>query len=417
MVATGSTPAVRYRYADGRARHIRRLSTTYPGGQQIGYGYGQPGEADDKLGRVQDICEVNEPGEWIGNYTGVIGHTFGMNHFIDAPELELGTVLMLQDHMMTVTGLGEQSSPTGPDYDYYQIVTVAETPSGSPATGTIMLLSVPLARYTRRGLSATMRIEYLKCGGEEPLEMTYIKQAGEPDGAGGDQYTGQDRFNRNIDIRWLRTGTSDHVDRIQYGFDRASNRLWRKNVVAEENWDELYDYDGLYQLPERRRGTLNGTNTGLTGTPLDQEQFTYDPTGNWDRYQTAADGSTTLDQSRVHNRGNEIVEIDESEATVGYDRPGNMTLMPKGGDWEVGQATTWDAWNRLVKIEEGETVVGRYRLRWDDPACMEGEHRGRGRRSNHEALLLQRPVAGAGGADRHEHEHRPALRVGVALCR
>ena len=107
-----------------------------------------------------------------------------------------------------------------------------------------------LARYTRRGLSATMRIEYPNAGTVNPLEMTYIKQAGEPDGDAGDQYTGQDRFNRNIDIRWLRGGTTTHVDRIQYGFDRASNRLWRKNVVAATNWDELYSYDGLYQLPE-----------------------------------------------------------------------------------------------------------------------------------------------------------------------
>jgi hypothetical protein len=185
-----------------------------------------------------------------------------------------------------------------------------------------------LARYTRRGLSATMRIEYPQCGGSSPVEMTYIKQAGEPDGPAGDQYTGQDSFNRIIDIRWLRGGTETHVDRIQYGFDRANNRLWRKNVVAVDDWDELYAYGGIYQLPERQRGTLNSTRTALTGTPLEDEQFDYDPIGNWNGYVRQEDGSTVLDQSRTHNRDNEITEIDESDATVGYDLAGNMTLMP-----------------------------------------------------------------------------------------
>ena len=280
-VDTESTPAVLYTYADGSARHIRRLSTVYPDGREIARYYGAAGSADDKLGRVYELRDAGDGG-------------------------------------------------------------------------------AALVRYTRRGLSATMRIEYPQCGASSPLEMTYIKQAGEPDGPAGDQYTGQDVFNRIIDIRWLREGTETHVDRIQYGFDRAGNRLWRKNVVAASDWDELYTYDGLYQLPERQRGTLNSGRTALTGTPLDDEQFTYDPTGNWDGYLTQADGSTTLNQSRTHNQASEITEIDGSASTVSYNLAGNMILMPKMGDWGAGQTVSWDAWNRLVKISEDATVVGRY---------------------------------------------------------
>jgi hypothetical protein len=65
-----------------------------------------------------------------------------------------------------------------------------------------------------------------------------------------------------------------------YGYDQASNRLWCQNVVAGTGQDEFYTYDGLYQLKEFQRGTLNTLHTGLTGTPAWEEDFTFDPTGN-----------------------------------------------------------------------------------------------------------------------------------------
>src|SRR4051812_2682262 len=77
-----------------------------------------------------------------------------------------------------------------------------------------------LARYTHRGIKSTARIEYVQPG----LEMTYIKLASEPVGDGGDRYTGLDRFNRIIDVRWLKTSTGSDVDRFKYGFDFAGNR-------------------------------------------------------------------------------------------------------------------------------------------------------------------------------------------------
>ena len=43
--------------------------------------------------------------------------------------------------------------------------------------------------------------------------------------------------------------------------------------------------------------------------------------------------------------------------TPQYDPAGNMIAMPKVDDWDTGQALTWDAWGRLVKVMEGSTVV------------------------------------------------------------
>jgi RHS repeat-associated protein len=214
----------------------------------------------------------------------------------------------------------------------------------------------PIATYLRRGINATVKVQYV----EPEVELTYIKLSGEPNGDGGDQYTGLDRFNRIVDIRWLQGAEHTAVDRYQYGFDRASDRRYRHNATGS-GWDEYYTYDGLYQLKDLQRGTLNGTNTGITGTPSLEEGFTFDPTGNWSNYLTKVAGSTTLNQNRTHNPVNEIATIAGSGSTVGYDPAGNMTTMPKVGAWGTAQTLKWDAWNRLVEIREGSTPIGQYR--------------------------------------------------------
>jgi hypothetical protein len=86
-----------------------------------------------------------------------------------------------------------------------------------------------LVTYTRLGLDTTVVVGYV----EPNLQMTYLKLAGEPVGDGGDQYTGLDRFNRVVDVRWINRKNAD-VNRFKYGFSRAGNRLWRQNVVAAQ---------------------------------------------------------------------------------------------------------------------------------------------------------------------------------------
>jgi len=191
------------------------------------------------------------------------------------------------------------------------------------------------------------------------MKLTYIKQAGEPNGDAGDQYTGLDRFGRVVDQRWPQG--EDELERVDYGFTAASNRQWRQNLVAATGQDEYYNYDGLYQVAELNRGTLNGTKTAITGTPSWTEDFTYDPIGNWDAYLTKVSGVTDLDQTRTHNTANETTEIDGSSTTVAHDLAGNMVKVPQVADWEATNELTWDAWNRLVEVVDGETTVAQYR--------------------------------------------------------
>ena len=43
-----------------------------------------------------------------------------------------------------------------------------------------------------------------------------------------------------------------------------------------------------------------------------------------------------------------------------HDKAGNMTTLPKPSSLATGLTCKWDAWNRLVEVKEGATVVGRY---------------------------------------------------------
>ena len=75
--------------------------------------------------------------------------------------------------------------------------------------------------------------------------------------------------------------------------------------------DEFYTYDPLNRLTEMQRGVLNGTKTGITGTPSREMDCTLDPTGNWSAYLTKTSGTTDLNQTRTSNTVNEITAIAE----------------------------------------------------------------------------------------------------------
>ena len=125
-----------------------------------------------------------------------------------------------------------------------------------------------------------------------------------------------------------------------------------------------YTYDNLYEVKTLQRGTLatdaNGNVTGPPTTPVYEQDFSYDSTGNWTDYLTKVNGSTTLNQSRTHTVVNEIEKIDLVSTYVAYDSAGDMTKCPKTSSWTTAYDLTYDAWNRLVKIQEGVATVATY---------------------------------------------------------
>ncbi len=85
------------------------------------------------------------------------------------------------------------------------------------------------------------------------------------------------------------------------------------------------------------------------------EQFTFDTTGNWTQYNR----NGTL-QTRTHNAANEILTIAGSNASVAHDRNGCMTKVPKPLDGTSGYTLVYDAWNRLISVSDGDTLVVSY---------------------------------------------------------
>ena len=124
--------------------------------------------------------------------------------------------------------------------------------------------------------------------------------------------------------------------------------------------DNYYWYDGLQQVTRHDRGNLTPSGGPYTGidptTRQQQEDFTYDETGNWPGYQSS---SPSLAQTRTHNMGNEITAITNPSSVVQpvYDPTGNMTTIPKPDAWTTAYTCKWDAWNRLVEVKQGSTVV------------------------------------------------------------
>lgn len=239
---------------------------------------------------------------------------------------------------------------------------------------------------------------------EPQMKWTLIDLTGSNDPETGNIYSGFDRFGRVKDNRWYNYNSATDVDRIQYGYDRASNRIWRKNTVAAalgKEFDEIYTYDRVHRLKDMARGTLNGSHTALTSETFAQ-CWTLDPTGNWTGFRQDDTGNGTWDlvQQRSANAVNEIsaiaVTTGDQWATPAYDRAGNMTTIPRDpkdrlswanlttDQWSSLSVEEWsglpvvpaftakdDAWNRLTKLVDtgtGETI-------------QENEYDGRGYRT------------------------------------
>lgn len=213
---------------------------------------------------------------------------------------------------------------------------------------------------------------FLRLGMPQPsIELTYIKPADEPMGDSGDPYSGYDRFGRTVDMRWnkLSGDTATMLDRIQYGYDRASRRLWRQDLAAPANakQDKFYQYDGLSQVKQANQGNLNVNRTAIAAIPASSEAFAYDPIGNWLNFKSDENGFPILEQPRQNNQDNQIVTLDGIAAGTSYDASGNMiaTHPDKAGNWTKGFQMTWDAWNRLVQVNDAQSTEELARYSYD----------------------------------------------------
>jgi hypothetical protein len=158
--------------------------------------------------------------------------------------------------------------------------------------------STNLATYTYLGLGTVVQINYT-----QPSVMLDLW------GGTSGTFTGIDIFGRIVDQKWLNySGTPTTLDEYKYGYDLDSNRLWKQNTVGTAK-DEYYTYDNLNRLTDMQRGTLNGTYTGITGTPVNEQTWTLDATGNWTGFIDSVSGTADLNQSRTANIVNEVTDM------------------------------------------------------------------------------------------------------------
>ena len=213
-----------------------------------------------------------------------------------------------------------------------------------------------VASYNFLGLSTPVIVQYP----DPVVQYTLVT------GSGAGLYSNNlDRFGRMINCLWQETSGSTPAALVNlgYGYDRASNRKWRradnvsKSLTAPKYFDEFYNYDGVYRLSSLARGQLSGSPpTGVTGQSFG-ETWSLDTTGNWGGYtQQSAAGTDTLDQSRTANAVNEITRITNTVggtwAQPGYDAAGNMTTMPQPNSPGNPYSATFDAWQRLRFVND-----------------------------------------------------------------
>ncbi len=153
------------------------------------------------------------------------------------------------------------------------------------------------------------------------------------------------------------------LERLQYGFDRDSRRTWRKRSLTTGE-DNHYGYDGLSHVANAARGNLNQNATAIGAVPAQAEAWDYDPTGNWRGYRVEDNGAVTLEQHRVHDKGNRLTQIEEEAQAILLDRAGRMRQVSPDatGDWDQALEITWDAWSRPVQVKRGSDgeVLGSY---------------------------------------------------------
>ncbi len=136
-------------------------------------------------------------------------------------------------------------------------------------------------------------------------------------------------------------------------------------TAAGAKFDEQYLYDLIDRLKHLDRGQLTAMKDAITNKTFAQ-CWQLDATGNWKNFRQDDDGDGTwdLNQQRTDNTVNEITDISEtagpSWVTPAYNRAGNMTTVPKPSDPTQSYTATYDAWNRLIRMEAGADKVTEY---------------------------------------------------------
>ena len=172
---------------------------------------------------------------------------------------------------------------------------------------------------------------------------------------GGDKYNGLDRFGRVVDqfwywadSAWNRTG---NIERFQYGYDAAGNRLYKKNHL-NASMSELYHangatantaYDPLGRMTNFRRGSLETSGSSRPDwvyDPSSREQWGMDEQGRW-LWHDKQDKDTSDILGKLNRLVNQVIEGAAGTVESSSSRSGMR----------------YDAWHRLLKTTKGSLTT------------------------------------------------------------
>ncbi|MBT8240345.1 MAG: hypothetical protein KJN63_03880, partial [Acidimicrobiia bacterium] len=200
-------------------------------------------------------------------------------------------------------------------------------------------------------------------------------------------YPDFDRFGRVTSSRWTKDlATDQDFYDVDITYDRNSNiTLTEDNVHG--GFDVEYQMDDLNRLTNAEEGTWNGST--ITSPTREQLWTTLSQTGNWDRVKFDLDGdgdftgvSGEYDDTRTHNVANELTARDiNSDLTNDY----NLSHTGAGqlDDDDEKYEYAFDAFGRLRKIRQTDgdrNVVAEYkynglghRIAWHYDADADGD--------------------------------------------
>jgi RHS repeat-associated protein len=270
----------------------------------------------------------------------------------------------------------------------------------SRASG-LVFFSGQTVNYQYNGLSMPAVVDYVsmdiqldrtidRAGDRSPYPATPTQTAG--------AYPGFDRFGRLKRQVWVYGDTATQtsgqrmtrkaISEIEYSYDHVSSRTARYDITLQSNSSMLpaqkYGEDSLVRLRESLKGRaalgvsdINNALPTFTQSTSGSRYWSVDATGNWLSSKVDGGGSTSgglpqYDQSgtvdtdgdRTHTAANEVSDEQKVVAgssggqpltPFGYDRDGN--LLRRGSASSPDLIYTYDAWNRLVKVERKGSVT------------------------------------------------------------
>ena len=142
--------------------------------------------------------------------------------------------------------------------------------------------------------------------------------------------------------KWTDTNTpSTTTDDFDYTYDADGNCLSRTNVLQNiakntPNANTTYSYDTFNQL-----SSYQDPDDGQSQSSADNALGDY-----------SSITTNGVAQSRTYNSENELTSV--SGTTLTYDANGNLTTDQNDNKY------IYDAWNRLVEVKTGSTVLASY---------------------------------------------------------